>query len=117
MKSQQLLLFLFIIILIITGVSILANDLDAIISRGTDIDSIGHMLGFFLFTWFLNSICRLPLITLSITLIFYAALTELGQWYLGFRNPEFSDFIADTVGITIYVVIKWLQLMYFKRAN
>ncbi|MDO6426344.1 VanZ family protein [Thalassotalea sp. 1_MG-2023] len=117
MNSQKLLLILFVFILIITGVSLLAKDLEAIISRGTDIDSIGHMLGFFLLTWFLHSACRFPLITLSIALIFYAALTEIGQWYLGFRNPELSDFIADTVGILTFITLKWLKLMYFQRVR
>ena len=41
-------------------------------------------------------------------MVFYGAVTELSQLYLGFRNGEISDFIADVLGISLYMAIKWL---------
>ncbi|WP_286234737.1 VanZ family protein [Thalassotalea sediminis] len=116
MKSQQHLLFLLIFLLIIISASFFTAELDAIIVRGTKIDSIGHIIGFFILTWILNGVFRLPLTRLVAALFCYAALTELGQWYLQFRNAEFSDFFADIVGITAYVALKWIKVMYFQKS-
>ncbi len=52
---------------------------------------------------------------LTIALIFYAALSELGQYYLGFRNGEMKDFIADLFGIFMFVLLKWVWLVYGKK--
>ena len=115
MKSRQPLLILFIIILLIIALGVSSNNIDSIIERGTKIDSIGHILGFFLLTGILHSVIKLPLINLSICLIIYAGLTELGQLYLGFRNAELCDFIADLVGIALYVGCKWLFIIFGKQ--
>lgn len=115
MKSQHHLLFLLIFLLLLLSVNLLSHDLKAIIFRGTQIDSIGHMIGFFILPWFLHGVFRFPVINLSLCLVFYAALTELAQLYLGFRNAEFSDFLADIVGITCFVAVKWLKVVYFDR--
>jgi len=116
MKSQQHLLLLLIFIFIAIFVSLISNDLKAIIFRSTQIDSIGHLIGFFILAWFLNGVFKYPVISLSICLIFYAALTELGQLYLGFRNGEISDFIADLVGIALFVGVKWLKMYFGKKS-
>jgi len=48
-------------------------------------------------------------------LIFYAALTEIGQSFLGYRSGELGDFIADIVGISLFVLAKWLYLRFFRK--
>jgi len=73
------------------------------------------MIGFFILAWLLHGIFKFPVLSISICLVFYAALTELGQLYLGFRNGEISDFIADIVGITLFIGIKWLRMVYGKN--
>lgn len=114
MKSRQHLLLLLIFIFFAIVVSLLSNDFRAILFRSTRIDSIGHFIGFFLLTWFLNGVVKIPLVQLLFVLFLYAALTEIGQYYLGFRNGEISDFIADVVGICLYAVIKWVKVVYGK---
>jgi VanZ family protein len=79
------------------------------------IDSIGHFIGFFILTWFVYASLKLPLTTLAITLIFYAAASELGQAYLGFRNGEFYDFFADVLGIISFMIIKWFMIIVRNR--
>lgn len=115
MKSRQHLLLLFIIILLIIVAGVSSNNIDSIIARGTKIDSIGHIIGFFLLTGVLHAVVKLPLINLSICLVIYAGLTELGQLYLGFRNGELSDFISDLVGIALFVAFKWLFIVFGKQ--
>jgi VanZ family protein len=109
MKSCQHLLLLLTFILIAILVSIIAHDFKAIVFRGTQLDSIGHLIGFFILIWFLHGVLKFPLLNVFICLVLYAALTELGQLYLGFRNGEISDFIADLVGMSFFVMIKWLK--------
>jgi len=48
-------------------------------------------------------------------LIFYAALTEVGQSFLGYRSGELGDFIADIIGISLFVLTKWLYLRFFRK--
>jgi len=115
MKSRQNLLFLLILILVIIVYSLLSNDFKNLILLSTRIDTIGHFIGFFLLTWFLNKAIKLPMTQLFFALILYAGLTEIGQFYLGFRNGEISDFVADIVGISLYAVIKWARLVYGKQ--
>ncbi|XQW84364.1 VanZ family protein [Thalassotalea piscium] len=105
---------LIILVLFIVSISayFLVDDLRVIISRGTQIDSIGHLTSFFLLTWLLNGIAKFPLINCMLTLSFYAALTELGQYYLGFRNGEISDFFADLVGIALFSILRWGFIIY-----
>lgn len=71
------------------------------------LDSIGHFLGFFFLTWLLSYLLKQPLLNLTLCLTLYAALTEVGQHYLGFRNGEFRDFVADVLGITLFVTIQY----------
>jgi hypothetical protein len=78
------------------------------------IDTIGHLTSFFILTWVSHSIIKLSLSLAVPLLIFYGALTEVGQSFLGFRNGEFGDFLADVVGIFLFVLAKWLY-RYFVR--
>ena len=86
-----------------------------IVFQFTKIDTIGHFISFFCLTWLLNSLLKFPLFNLGLCLVLYAALTEIGQYYLGFRNGEFRDFIADTFGIGVFVLIKWLIVVYGRK--
>jgi VanZ family protein len=72
------------------------------------VDSVGHCVGFFFLTWILSSLIKHSLFNLTLCLILYSALTEVGQYYLGFRNGEFRDFIADTLGIGLFVMIRYI---------
>jgi VanZ family protein len=112
MHSRHLLLLILISIIVITIGAFISDDVHKILLRAIEIDSIGHFLSFFALTWLLNSLLKFPLLNLSICLIFYAALTEIGQFYLGFRNGEISDFLADVVGISLFVFIKWSIIVY-----
>lgn len=47
-----------------------------------------------------------------LTLSLYAAFTELGQYYLGFRNAELSDVFADIGGVTFYLFLRYTFLQY-----
>ncbi len=117
MKAQHHLIFF---ILIVTGASLLffSSELllpDAIkklIFRSPQIDTIGHFIGFFVLTWLVSSILKFSLLNTLFTLSFYAALSELGQYYLGFRNAEFSDFFADIAGVSLYLFLKYTYLRY-----
>lgn len=79
------------------------------------IDTIGHLTSFFLLAWVCHSVLKLSLTLCVPLLTFYAALTEVGQSFLGYRKGEFSDFIADVVGVLLFVLIKWLYSRYFKH--
>jgi VanZ family protein len=48
-------------------------------------------------------------------LIFYGALTEIGQSFLGYRSGELGDFIADIVGISLFLLAKWLYVTLFRK--
>ncbi len=78
----------------------------------TQLDSIGHFVGFFCLSLLLNAIFKFPLLTTIACLTFYAALSEIGQYYLGFRNGEFRDVVADVSGILFFALLKWLYTLY-----
>jgi len=116
-KAQHHLIFF---ILIVTGASflffsselLLPDAVKKLIFRSPQIDTIGHFIGFFVLTWLVSSILKFSLLNTLFTLSFYAALSELGQYYLGFRNAEFSDFFADIAGISLYLFLKHTYLRY-----
>lgn len=112
MNRHFQLLIVLIILVISFSAYFIFDDLRAIVFRGTQIDSIGHMTSFFLLTWLLNGIAKLPLINCMITISLYAALTEFGQYYLGFRNGEISDFFADLVGMSLFALLRWAVTIY-----
>ena len=75
-------------------------------------DTIGHAVGFFALAGLLSIFFKLPTLPLTIALISYAALSELAQYYLGFRNGEFKDFIADAIGILLFMLLKSLWIVF-----
>jgi VanZ family protein len=117
MKSRYHLSILITLVILFFCFYLSSNDFRRLVFRSTDIDSIGHMISFFCLTWVLHSILKLPLINTMLTIAFYGALTELGQYYLGFRNGEFKDFFFDIVGITLFGIIRWSILMYRNRSS
>jgi VanZ family protein len=80
-----------------------------------ELDTIGHLTSFFILTWVSHSIIKIPLSICMPLLIFYGALTEVGQSFLGYRSGEFGDFIADIFGISLFVLAKWLYLRFFRK--
>ncbi|MCJ8320824.1 MAG: VanZ family protein [Colwellia sp.] len=116
MKNRHHFLFLLIILLSLLGL-VFSNDIRILLFEHTKIDSIGHFVGFFCLSLLLNSIFKFPLLTTVICLVFYAALSEIGQYYLGFRNGEFRDFVADVVGILFFALLKWIYTVYWRKSS
>lgn len=117
MKSRYHLSILAIIVILFFCLYFSSADFRRIAFRSTEIDSIGHIISFFCLTWVLHSILKLPLFNTMLTVAFYGALTELGQYYLGFRSAQVSDFIADLIGIALFAIIRWSILMYRNRSS
>ncbi|ARD43738.1 hypothetical protein A3Q33_05115 [Colwellia sp. PAMC 21821] len=117
MKSRYHLSILAIIILLFFCLYFSSTDFRRIVFRSTEIDSIGHIISFFCLTWVLHSILKLPLFNTMLTVAFYGVLTELGQYYLGFRSAQVSDFISDLIGIALFGIIRWSILMYRNRSS
>lgn len=117
MKSRYHLLLLLIALLLFSAIYQFSEQFQKIIFRGTQIDSIGHILSFFILTWVLHNILKLPLFISVITLIFYGVLTELGQLYLGFRNAELNDFYADIFGIVLFIIIHKIFHRFLSRTT
>ncbi|WP_159818586.1 VanZ family protein [Colwellia sp. 20A7] len=91
---------------------LLPDALTRLVFRSPQIDTIGHFISFFVLSWLAISVIKLSLLTTFVTLSFYAGLSELGQYYLGFRNGEFSDFFADVAGIVLYILFKVAYFRY-----
>mgnify|MGYP003385088878 FL=1 len=117
MKSRYHLSILAIIVILFFCLYFSSADLRRIVFRSTEIDSIGHIISFFCLTWVLHSILKLPLFNTMLTVAFYGVLTELGQYYLGFRSAQVSDFISDLIGIAMFGIIRWSILMYRNRSS
>ncbi len=119
MKARQHYYF-FITVIIITVSLLFAHEflpdlLRRRIFQLPAIDTIGHLTSFFILTWVSHSIIKLSLAVAVPLLIFYGALTEVGQSFLGFRNGEFGDFLADVVGIFLFVLAKWLYRSFVRK--
>lgn len=119
MKTRHHLTFFILIIsaailLFFSSELLLPTALKKIVFRSPQIDTIGHFISFFILAWLVHSLIKLTLVETSITLIFYGALSELGQYYLGFRNGEFSDFFADVAGTFLFILLKLLYRFYKK---
>lgn len=102
------------ILLFFSSELLLPTELKRLVFRSPQIDTIGHFIGFFILAWLIHSLIKLTLLETLITLSFYGALSELGQYYLGFRNGEFSDFFADIAGIISFILLKLLYFTYNK---
>jgi VanZ family protein len=114
MKSHIKLLIILISLLALVLLFLIPSDLKMAIIHKVRIDTFGHIIGFFGLTWILVRLLKLPLINTVIALFFYSALTELSQYYLGFRSGEFFDFMADVVGISLFAIFQWLLVVYGK---
>jgi VanZ family protein len=117
MKSRYHLSILVTIVIVFFCLYFSSDDFKRLVFRSTEVDSIGHIVSFFGLTWVLHSILKLPLFNTMLTVAFYGALTELGQYYLGFRSAQMSDFISDLIGISLFAVIRWSILMYRNRSS
>lgn len=102
------------ILLFFSSELLLPIELKKVIFRSPQIDTIGHFISFFILAWLIHSLMKLTLLETLITLSFYGALSELGQYYLGFRNGELSDFYADVTGVGLFILLKLLYLIYKK---
>ena len=109
---NHIVFFLVVLVFFITLIS--SNDLRSFIIQYTRIDNVGHFIGFFCLTWLLHGVLNLPLKNILFCLIFYGALSEFGQHYLGFRNGEFNDFIADVFGVLLFALFKWAQVLILR---
>ena len=117
MKSRYHLSILSILVFLFFCLYFSSDEFKRLVFRSTEVDSIGHIVSFFALTWVLHSILKLPLANTMFTVAFYGALTELGQYYLGFRNGEFSDFFADVIGVALFGITRWSILMYRNRSS
>ncbi|MFT6918214.1 MAG: VanZ family protein [Cognaticolwellia sp.] len=117
MKSRYHLSILATIVMLFFCFYFSSEGLRRMVFRSTEIDSIGHVISFFCLTWVLHSILKLPLFNTMLTVAFYGILTELGQYYLGFRSAQVSDFISDLIGIALFGVIRWAILIYRNRSS
>jgi len=117
MKSRYHLLIIALIVLLFLAFYLISAEFRTLVLRSTKVDSIGHIISFFGLTWVLHSILKLPLFNTMMTVSLYGALTELGQYYLGFRSGEFSDFLADLIGIALFGIIRWSILIYRNRSG
>jgi len=117
MKSRYHLSILTALVLMFFALYFSSDEFRRLVFRSTQIDSIGHIISFFGLTWVLHSILKLPLLNTMLTVAFYGALTEVGQFYLGFRSGEFNDFFSDLVGIALFGLIRWSILMYRNRSS
>ncbi len=108
--------FYFLLTVFIGVVTILLSDnIRILLFTHTQIDTVGHFISFFCLTLMLHSLCKFPLFNTLLSLSFYAALSEIGQYYLGFRNGELRDFIADILGILAFGLAKWAYQLYWQK--
>ncbi|WP_185962598.1 VanZ family protein [Thalassomonas sp. M1454] len=108
---------IFLVLILVCISLIITNDGQVItfLSQNNLLDKTGHFIGFFILSWLLNTILKLKITSTLISIIIYAGLTELGQEYLGFRNGQISDFIADILGCVFYFIcLKTCQLKRVK---
>lgn len=96
---------------------LLFPELKTALYRSAEIDSYGHLFSFFCMAWVFHSVLGLNLTTTSLGLIFYGGLTEIGQYYLGFRNGEWSDFVANTLGILLFTIMATVyhKVVHYKQ--
>ena len=114
MKSYIKLLIILIALLIFVPLFLIPSELKMAVLNKIQIDTVGHIIGFFSLSWILIRLVKLPLVNTVICLYFYSALTEIGQHYLGFRSGQFFDVVADIVGISLFAILHWLLIIYGK---
>lgn len=108
--------FLFVLVLILTATLLsVSEEIRIAVMKNTQIDTIGHFFSFFFLSWLLCSIVKLPTMSTMYCLLAYAAASELGQHYLGYRNGEIKDFVADVLGVLLFVFLRWCAMVYWKK--
>jgi len=112
MKSYTQLCLILITLLVLILLYFIPAEFKTSIINKIQLDTVGHIIGFFGLTWLLVRVLELPLANTVICLFFYSALTEISQYYLGFRNGEFVDFIADIVGVSLFAICQRLLVSY-----
>ena len=115
-KSQQHSLFLFIVLAILSILSF-SHDIQNTLFEQTKIDTTGHFFSFFCLALLVHNFVKLPLLSTLLCLTLYAALSEIGQYYLGFRHGEVRDFIADVLGISLFILLAWGYSLFFKKRS
>lgn len=111
-KNHYRLFVLFLCIII--AASFLLPELTSAVITQIKIDSIGHFISFFCLSIVLNALFKFPLAITVVCLVFYAILSEIGQYSLGFRHGEIRDVFADITGIILYLVLKYFYFIYQK---
>jgi len=113
--SHHLIFFIIVIIaavlLVLSADYLFTKILASFSFHRPKIDTIAHFVGFFCLAWLLYALLKIRLISILFTLSFYGALTELGQYFLGFRNGEYLDFYADVAGSLFFVLLTGLYLL------
>ena len=108
--------FIFLLIVLLSLVALFfSTEVSAALLEHTKLDTIGHFIGFFCLSLLLNSIFKFPLFTTVACLTFYAILSEIGQYYLGFRNGELRDVVADILGILCFALLKSIYQRYWRN--
>ena len=116
MKHRHHYTFLFFVSCALIAISLFPTIRD-IFFNNTRIDSVGHFISFFCLTLLLHSFIRLPLFNTMACLMLYAVFSEMGQYYLGYRNGELRDVIADILGVFLFVLFKWIYIIYWKKSS
>lgn len=106
MKNYQLIILFWASVISIVCLQYSADELVAMYQSYIKLDTIGHFWGFFILSWAVHVFLKISLLKTSIVIIAYAVLSELGQHYLGYRNGEFSDTVADIVGVLFFAIVK-----------
>jgi len=114
MKNNLQLLMLLVSSLLLVLFFFIPTELTMSVINKIQIDTFGHIIGFFGLSWILIRLVKLPLVNTVVCLYFYSAVTEIGQHYLGFRSGQFFDFVADVVGISLFATLQWLTIIYGK---
>jgi len=114
MKTNLQLFILLVSSLLLVLFFFIPAELTMSVINKIQLDTIGHIIGFFCLSWILIRLIKLPLVNTVICLYFYSALTEIGQHYLGFRNGEFADVVADIVGVSLFAILQWFLVIYGK---
>ena len=116
MKHRHHYTFLLFVACILVAISLSPGIRDFFFNN-TRVDSVGHFISFFCLTLLLHSFIRLPLFNTMACLTFYAVFSEVGQYYLGYRNGELRDVIADILGISLFVLLKWIYIIYWEKST
>jgi len=118
-KARQHSYFFIIVVIVMTLLlfahEFLPDSLRKRIFHFPEIDTIGHLTSFFILTWVCHSIIKLSLPICVVLLICYGALTEVGQSFLSYRSGQLGDFIADVIGISLFVMAKWIYVNFFRK--